>query len=106
MADYNPEVEITFERKELSKLFMRLPTQFSTMPDSDMTLPTWPDINRHLELKMSATKPEVEITIRLFPLPAFVVAILGSGCRPMSDNVGGDMCESGIVENVGVAVDM
>ena len=76
------------------------------MPDSDMTLPTWPDIGRHQELKMSATKPEVEIIQELFPLPVFVAAILDSGCRPTSDNVGAGMSESGIVENVGVAVEI
>ena len=76
------------------------------MPDSDMTLPTWPDIGRHRERKMSATKPEVEIIQELFPLPVFVAAILGPGCRRMSDNVGAGMSESGIVENVGVAVEI
>ena len=76
------------------------------MPDSDMTLPTWPDIDRHRERKMSATKPEVEITRELFPLPVFVAAILDSGCRLTPDNVGAGMSESGIVENVGVAVEI
>ena len=48
--------------------------KFSTMPDLDMTLPTRPDIGRHRELKMSATKPEL---------------IMSSDCGfPMSDNVG------------------
>ena len=79
---------------------------FATMPDSAMTLPTWPDIGRHRARKMSATKPEVEITQELFSLPVFVAAILDSGCRPTSDNVGAGMSESGIVENVGVAVEM
>ena len=55
---------------------------------------------------MSATKREVKITPELFPLPAFVAAILGSGCRLMSDNVGAGMSESGIVENVGEPVEM
>ncbi len=55
---------------------------------------------------MSATKPEVETTQELFPLPVFVVAILDSGCRPMSDNVGVGVSESGVVENVGVAVEI
>ena len=55
---------------------------------------------------MSATKPEVEITTELFPLPVFVAAILDFGCRPTSDNVGAGMAESGIVENVGVAVEI
>jgi len=32
---------------------------FSTMPDSDMTLPTRRDVGRHKGLKMSVTKPEV-----------------------------------------------
>ncbi len=43
MADYNPEVEMSRERKELAKRFKRLPT-YLTMPDSDMILPTWSDI--------------------------------------------------------------
>ena len=55
---------------------------------------------------MSDKKPEVEIIQELFPLPVFVVAIFGFGCRPMSDNVGAGMSESGIVENVGVAVEI
>ncbi len=71
-----------------------------------MTLPTWPDIDRHQELKMSDTKLEVEIIIELFPVPFFVVAILVSGCWPMSDNVGVDISESVVVENVGVAVEI
>ena len=71
-----------------------------------MTLPTWPDIGRYRELKMSATKPDVEITEELFPLSVFVVAIFGSGCRLMSDNVGAGTSESGIIENVVVAVDI
>ena len=45
------------------------------------------DMVRHRELKMSAMKPEVEIAQVLFPLPVFVAVILGSGCRPLSDNV-------------------
>ena len=57
---------------------------FSNMPDSDMTLPTWPDIGQHPELKTLATKPEM---------------ILSSGCRPMSGHVGSVMSESGMVEN-------
>ena len=76
------------------------------MPNSEMTLSTEPDIGRHRELKMSAKKPEVEIIQELFPLPVFVVPILDSGCRPMSDTVGAGMFESGIVENVGVAVEI
>ena len=55
---------------------------------------------------MSVTKPEVEIILELFPLPVFVVAILGAECRLMSDNVDAGMSESGIVENVGVAVEI
>ena len=88
MADNNPEVEMALERKELAKRFQRLPRSFSTMLDSDMTLQTWLDIGRHQDLKMSATKPEVETIQELFPLPVFVVAILDSGCRPMSADVG------------------
>ncbi len=83
MADNNPEVEMALERKELAKRFRRLPRSFSTMLDSDMTLQTWLDIGRHQDLKMSATKPEVETIHELFPLPVFVVAILGSGCPTM-----------------------
>ncbi len=49
---------------------------------------------------------EVETTHELFPFPVFAVAILDSGCRPMSDNVGAGMYESGIVENMWVAVEM
>ena len=55
---------------------------------------------------MSAKKPEVEIIQELFPLPVFVAAILGPGCRRMSGNVGTGISESGIVENVGVAVEI
>ena len=66
-----------------------------------MTLPTWPDIGRHLELKKSDTKPKAEITQELFPLPIFVVAIFVIGCRQMSDYVGTGISESGIVEKVG-----
>ena len=76
------------------------------MPNSEMTLSTEPDIGRHRELKMSAKKPEVEIIQELFPLPVFVAAILGPGCRRMSDNVGTGISESGMVENVGVAVEI
>ncbi len=106
MADKNTEMEMALERKELAKRFLRLPRLFSIMLDSDMTLQTWPDIGRHQNLKMSATKPKVETTHELFPLPVFVVAILDSGCRPMSNNVGAGMSESGIVENVGGAVEI
>ena len=38
----------------------------------------------------------------LFLLPVFVANMFSFGCRPMSDNVGAGMFESGIVENVGV----
>jgi len=55
---------------------------------------------------MPATKPEVETIQALFLLPVFVVVILDSGCRPMSDNVGAGMFESGIVENMGIAVEI
>ena len=92
---------MTFERKELAKRFQRLPcTTFS-----DMTLLTWPDIDRHRELKMSTTKPQVEITQKSFFL-VFVAEILGSGCRPVSDKVGAGMSESDIVEYMGVAIDI
>ena len=55
---------------------------------------------------MSATNPEVDTTQELFPLPVFVVAILDSGCRPMSDKVRAGMSDSSIIENVGVAVEI
>ena len=55
---------------------------------------------------MSATKPEVKIIQELFPLPVFMAAILDSRYWPTSDNVGAGMSESGIVENVGVAVEI
>ncbi len=35
---------------------------FSTMPDLDISLTTLSDVDRHPELKMSDTKPEVETT--------------------------------------------
>ena len=62
--------EITFERKDMAKEFQRLPPTptVSTNPDLDMALPTRPDIGRHRELKMLATKPEL---------------IFSSGCWPM-----------------------
>jgi len=75
-ADNSPEVEMALERKELAKRIQRLPRSFSTMLDSDMTLQTWPDIGRHQDLKMSATKPEVETTQAVFLLPVFVVVTL------------------------------
>ncbi len=58
MTDNSLKVEMALERKELAKRFQRLPRSFSTMLDSDI----WLDIGRHQDLKMSATKPEVEIT--------------------------------------------
>ncbi len=33
---------------------------FSAMPDLDMALPTWPDIDGRRNPEMSATEPEVE----------------------------------------------
>ena len=36
---------------------------------------------------------------------SFMVDILSPGCRPMSGNVGGAISRSGVVENVGVAVE-
>ncbi len=86
MAENNPEVEKALERKELAKRFQRLPRIFSIMPDSDMTLPTWPDIGRYDEFKMSATKPEVETTLELFPLPVLWSTFLDPDvgrCRAM-----------------------
>jgi hypothetical protein len=46
-------------------------TTFPTTPDLDMVVPTLPDICRHPALKMSATKPEVEITFE-FPTSGYV----------------------------------
>jgi len=63
------------------------------MPDLDMALPTRPDIGRYRELRMSATKPELIMS-----------SIVGSRCRPMSDNVGSVIFGYYMVENVGVAV--
>ena len=51
------------------------------------------------------TSPALSV-LELFPLPVFVAAMLSSGCRPMSDNVGAGMSESVIVENVWVAVEI
>ena len=41
---------------------------------------------------------------KLFLLPVLVAAILNFGCRPMSDHVVSAISESGVVENVGVAL--
>jgi hypothetical protein len=60
------------------------------------------DMARHRELKMLATKPEVEITLELFPLPVFVAAILNSGCRTMLALA----CLSRAVKNVWEAVEI
>jgi len=61
MADCKPEVEITFEYKEMAKRFQRLPHIFYH-PQLDMALPTRFYISRHQEPKMSAMKLELEIT--------------------------------------------
>ena len=44
MAVTKSEVEITHERKELAKRFPSATHTFSTMPDSNISLPTRPDI--------------------------------------------------------------
>ena len=41
---------------------------------------------------------------KLFLLPVLVAAILNFGCRPLSNHVVSAISESGVVENVGVAV--
>ena len=41
---------------------------------------------------------------KLFLLPVLLAAILNFGCRPLSDLVVSAISESGVVENVGVAV--
>jgi len=62
---HEPEVESTITRKVMQRdgvaiPFKRLPYRtFSTMPDLGKALPTWPDIGRHSELNISATKREV-----------------------------------------------
>ena len=43
---------------------------------------------------------------KLFLLPVFFAAILCSRCRPTSEVVGSDTSESGLVENVGAAVEI
>ena len=79
-------MEITLERNELAKGFIRAATStFSKMPDSDMTHTD--GMARH----------------RLFPLPVFVATILSFGCRPMSGHVVSVVFVSSMVENVGVA---
>ena len=110
------------------------------MSDSGMSLHTWLDIGRRLELKTLFPLPvswqpfwvpnvgpcwQCHIWVghgrkcvgshwnrfasssrsRVFPLPVFVAAILSSGCRPMSGNVGSVISASSMVENVGVAAE-
>ena len=102
------------------------------MPDLDVALPTLPDIDRHSEPKMGAIKPEVEITfertemvmrfqrlpshlrpcpthmsLAILPLSRPIINhILCSRSRPMSGNVGSNISESGMVTDVGVAVEI
>jgi hypothetical protein len=57
---------------------------FSAMPDSGVTLPTWTDIGRHSELKVSATK-----------------LILIYRCRPISGHAVSIISESDIFKNMG-----
>ena len=59
MAAIKPEVEITFERKEMAMRFQRLPHIFDHARlryDTADTARRWPTSETH----MSATKPEVE----------------------------------------------
>jgi len=55
---------------------------------------------------MSATKPEVEIAKSYLHFRFSCSSFFISGCRPMLDNVSAGMSESGILENVGVAVEI
>ena len=43
---------------------------------------------------------------KLFPLPVRIFDILRSRCRPMSGHVVSGISESGVAENVGVAVEI
>jgi len=58
-----PEVEIAVERKVLAMRFQTATPTFSTMPDSEMSLPTRPDIGQHRKPEVSAMEPEVETGI-------------------------------------------
>ena len=62
---------------------------FSTMPDSDMPLTAWPKVARH----------------RLFPFPVCIAAIFGPRC-PRSGHVDRGISTSGMVEIVGVAIEI
>ena len=53
----------------------------------------------------AAGTPSKYISVqKLFLLPVLVAAILNFGCRPVSGHVVSSISESGVVENVGVAV--
>ncbi len=67
---------------------------FSTMPDTDMALSTFSDVGRLPKFKMAPSKPEV------------VAGILNSGNYPKSVSIGNVTDMSGMVVNVGIAVEI
>ena len=93
---------------------------FPTMPDSDLTLSTLPTsdtVDRVISESSMVENMGVEVGIatpsltveKLFPLPVYVAAILrsvGGQHRKMSDNVDSVIFKSGLVENVGVEVEI
>ncbi len=67
MSATEPEVETgsgnSTRTASVSDAILTATPTFSTMADSEMSLPTRPDIGRHRKPEMSATEPEVEITM-------------------------------------------
>ncbi len=62
-------------------------------------------VDENVGIAAGGTSPAIYMK-KLISLPVFVVAILSFGCRPMSGNVGCVMSELGVVENMGVTVEL
>ena len=87
-----PEVEITFERKQMGKRFKRLPPHFRPCPTR-----IWHC--RHCPTSADIGSPQSELIISF----GLVADVWSFRCRSLSGRVRSAISKSGMVENVGVA---
>ena len=98
-----PEVEITFERKEL--VFVADIFGSRCRPMSGHVGSVISELGMVENVGVAALTASKSISVqKLFLLPVLVAAILNFGCRPVSGHVVSSISESGVVENVGVAL--
>ena len=105
-SKWRPPKSFSFQKLFLLSVLVAVILNFRCRPISGHVGSVIYELGMAESVGVAASTASKSISVqKLFLLPVLMAAILNFGCRPVSDHVLSATSESGVVDNVGVAVE-